>query len=95
MAGELNGVDADQLQHLGQYEIALRLGLRHGQVAAVATARTLPLPVACADSEALRDQSAERYGASAEETDAAMRARWGGAADGACDVPIGRRRRSS
>lgn len=95
MAGELAGVDADQLQHLDQYEIAVRLGLRHGQVAPVATARTLPLPAPSADPARLRDASAERYGAAIEGIDAAMRARWSGAAEGADDVPIGRRRRMS
>lgn len=93
VAGELVGVDADQLQHLGQYEIAVRLGLRHGQTASVATARTLPLPDACADLDRLRDASAERYGVPIEATDAAMQTHSDQPTATTDDVPIGRRRR--
>jgi hypothetical protein len=95
MARELLGVTAEQLQHLGQYEIALRLGLAPGQVSSVATARTLPLPAPCSDPQAVRDEAAERYGVAAEDTDAAMRERL---SDRPSDlgeaVPLGRRRLS-
>jgi hypothetical protein len=91
VAGELAGIDADQVQHLGRFEIALRLGLADGQVASVATARTLPLPEPSVDVEALRDRAAASYGVAADETDAAMRERWRQPA-GAGDAPIGRRR---
>lgn len=99
IAGELNGVTAEQLQYLDRFEIAVRLGLADGQVAPTATARTLPLPEPSVDVEQLRDTSAERYGISAEETDAELQARWPqqpGAAPTATvdDVPIGRRRAS-
>lgn len=93
MAGELLGVDAEQLQHLGQYEIALRLGLRHGQVASVATAKTLPLPPASSDPELLRDAAAGRYGVAAEETDRQLGERWQASAIDPSDAaPLGRRR---
>jgi len=95
MAGELEGVDADQLQHLGRYEIALRLGLGPGDVSSVATARTLPLPPATADIQALRDASAKRYGAALEDTEAALLERWQtDTRDPLDDVPLGRRRSS-
>jgi hypothetical protein len=93
MAHELLGVTAEQLQHLGQYEIALRLGLSHGQVSAVATARTLPLPEPSGDAEELRDQAARRWGVSAEQTDAALKERWTGSASSPDETaPVGRRR---
>lgn len=95
MAGELVGVNAEQLQHLGQYEIAVRLGLHHGQVASVATARTLALPAPINNVERMRELAASRYGVAAEETDAAVRQRWAVAASDADDVPLGRRRRRS
>lgn len=95
MAAELMGVEAEQLQHLGQYEIALRLGLAPGQVTSVATARTLPLPKPLTDVEALRDAAATRYGVAAEETDKQLRQRWQASAlDGVADAPLGRRRTS-
>jgi len=95
MAGELPGVDAEQLQHLGTHEIALRLGLRHGTVAAVATARTLPPPAPSCDPDRLRDLAAERYGVAVEQTNAALRERWSDTSSaGAEEAPLGRRRAS-
>jgi len=93
IARELMGVDAEALQHLGQYEIALRLGLRHGQVSSTATARTRTLPPPLSDPDELRDQAAQRYGVAAEDTEAALLARWQttGLADPDA-APLGRRR---
>jgi len=93
MARELMGVSAEQLQHLDQYEIALRLGLSPGQVSAVATARTLPMAEPSVDPNALRDQAARRWGVSLEQTDAALNERWAGSAQASdVDGPVGRRR---
>jgi len=92
IAHELLGVTSEQLQYLGQYEIALRLGLAPGRVASVATARTLPPPPPCTDPEAARDGSAERYGVSAEETDTHLRERWQRPAPDPDEAPLGRRR---
>lgn len=93
MARELMGVDAEALQHLGQYEIALRLGLRHGQVSTTATARTRALPPPLSDPDKLRDRSSERYGVAAEDTEAALLARWQtGALKDPDAAPLGRRR---
>jgi hypothetical protein len=95
MARELPMIDADSLQHLGQYEIALRLGLAHGRVSTTATARTRALPLATTDPEQLRDQAAEHWGVAAEDTEAALHARWQTTARGEPDAaPLGRRRRS-
>jgi len=93
IAHELLGVTSEQLQHLDRYEIALRLGLAHGQVSAVATARTLPMAEPSTDPGALRDQAARRWGASFEQTDAALNERWAGSASPPDEAgPIGRRR---
>lgn len=94
MAREFPGIEPEQLQHLGQFEIVLRLGLRHGQVTAPLTARTLPPPEPCSEPDALRDRAAERYGVALEETDAALQARWTDRTAADVDAPIGRRRTS-
>lgn len=95
MAAELGSVDAEQLQHLGRYEIALRLGLGPGDVTSVATARTLPLPEATTEIEALRDASAARFGTALEDIEAALAERWQTSAnEPLMDVPLGRRRTS-
>jgi energy-coupling factor transporter ATP-binding protein EcfA2 len=65
VARELLGVTADELQHLGQYEIALRMGLSHGLRAPVTTATTLPPLERTSDPTQLRRASAQRYGGQA------------------------------
>jgi hypothetical protein len=93
IARELLGVSAEQVQHLGQYEIALRLGLKPGQVASVATVRTLELPAASANPDAIRDLAARRFGASSEadERSSDRDAQGDLPSD---DIPLGRRRRT-
>lgn len=86
MARKLPGISAEQLQYLGRFEIALRLGLAHGHVAQVTTARTLPLPDPVSDAVALLDAAAARYGSTIEEPVAAPNE------PPPDDVPIGRRR---
>ena len=91
IARELLGVSAEQLQHLGQYEIAARLGLAAGKVSSVVTARTLPLPPRSSDPEMIRELAAKRYGVALEQTDREL----DGSPDQAiADAPVGRRRRT-
>lgn len=100
LARELPGISAEGLQHLGRFEIALRLGLGNGDVAPLATARTLAPAEPTSDPDAIRRASAERYGVDPAEIDRNLRARHGlagereaaGAGNG--EAPVGRRRRA-
>lgn len=91
MAREL-GLTGAQIQHLGQYEIALRLGLRPGLVASVMTARTLPLPEPSSDPEVIRTLAAERYGLALDPPHQDAPA--AEPPNELIDAPLGRRRRS-
>jgi hypothetical protein len=100
LARELPGVGAEGLQHLGPYEIALRLGLAPGSVASVATGRTLQLSAQLSDPDRTRQVSAARYGVDPAAVDAQLRERH--QLDRAAahsyqpdDAPIGRIRRQS
>lgn len=90
-ARELPEVTAEEIQHLGQYEIAVRLGLAPGHVTSTMTVRTLPLPEPCSVPDTIRDASARRYGVALEEASIDP----GDAAVVPEDVPLGRRRRSA
>jgi hypothetical protein len=90
LAGEL-GVKPDGLQHLGQFECLMRIGLGPGDVAPPVSARTLPLPPAISDPEAVRSASAARYGVDPAEVDAALRARHNEPKDEP-ETPVGRLR---
>jgi hypothetical protein len=104
LARELPGVSAEQLQHLERFEVAMRLSLGPGQVTSTMTGRTLPPGKPCSDPAAIRQLSAERFGATLAEVDAALaerlgvfrkRAEGGGepADDQGNETPIGSRRR--
>jgi hypothetical protein len=89
LARELDRVAAEDLQVLGQFEIAARLGLGDGAVSAPVTGLTFPPPVPTGDAGLLRRASAARYGVEPTAVDAALFARhesWD-------DSPIGRTRR--
>lgn len=92
LARELEGVTAEELQRLEQFEAVVRIGLGPGDIAPPATGRTLPLPQATSDPEAIRRTSAERFGVMPADVDAALAERHKQAAAG---VPVGRIRRSS
>ncbi len=77
LARELRTVSSDQLKSLDPYHLVLRLGLGPGQVADLATGATVALPPATVDPSELRCLSAERYGRSIEQVDAALAARHG------------------
>jgi energy-coupling factor transporter ATP-binding protein EcfA2 len=97
LAKQLPGISAEQLQHLGQYEIVARIGLGPGDTAAPATGRTLALPAPTIDPNTVRARSAHLYGRDPTEVDQALARRHGyeAAPDDAPDrePPIGRTRR--
>lgn len=64
----------DDLQHLGQYEIALRPSVQ-GQTLSPVTGSTLPLPEITGNSDAVAARAAIRFGAKRADVEAAMTAR--------------------
>lgn len=97
LARELPGVSAEELQALGRYEIAARIGLGPGDVSPPVTGRTLPPPEAISDPQAVRRESAARYGMEPAEVDARLLARHGlserDASTAVDEVPLKRRKR--
>jgi hypothetical protein len=98
LARELPGVTADELQALGRYEIAARIGLAPGDVSPPATGRTVAPPESISDPEQVRRESAARYGRDPDAIDTALLERHGlndqaTASIDADEVPLGRRRR--
>ncbi len=77
LARELPGVTAEELQALGRFEVAMRVGLGPGDVSPPVTGRTLPPPEPLSDPEELRRESAARYGMEPVEVDARLLARHG------------------
>jgi len=67
IARELPGLAADDLMALGHFEVAARVGTGAGSAVAVVTGRTEPLPPVLGHAQAIRDQSAERYGSPVAE----------------------------
>ena len=105
LARELPGVSAEQLQHLERFEVAMRLSLGPGQITSTMTGRTLPPGPPCRDPRVIRQWSAERFGATLADVDAALAERLGllrRPAEDATDLrddagdatPIGARRRT-
>lgn len=100
LSRELPGVTADELQALGRFEIAARIGLGPGDVSPPVTGRTLPPPEPISDPEEIRRESAARYGRNPDEVDAALLERHGlndqpttGTDDD--ETPLRRRRRQA
>jgi len=98
LAHELPGVSAEELQALGRFEIAARLGLGPGDVSPPVTGRTLPPPEPLSDPDTVRAVSAARYGRAPDEVDAALLAEHGlsdqATAIDADAAPLKRRRRN-
>jgi hypothetical protein len=97
LARYLPGTDADGLKELGAFEVVARIGLGPGEIAAPASGRTLPPPPPISDPAAVRQASAERYGADPASVDRALAERHGQLGDASHsdeETPIGRRRRS-
>jgi hypothetical protein len=59
---ELPGMSASDLQALGRFEVAARVGTGSGSSVRVVTGRTQPLPPETGQAEAIRDRSAADYG---------------------------------
>lgn len=100
LARELPGVTAEELQALGRFEIAARIGLGPGDVSPPVTGRTLPPPELISDPDEARRESAARYGRDPDDIDQALLERHGlsdeatrGASE--VDTPVRRRRRPS
>ncbi len=66
LARELPGLSAADLQALGRFEVAARLGTGIGSAVAVMTGRTEPLPPVTGQAARIRTLSAKRYGSPAE-----------------------------
>jgi hypothetical protein len=66
LAAELPGLSAADLQALGRFEVAARVGTGNGGAISVVTGRTEPLPPMTDQAETIRDRSAAVYGAPPE-----------------------------
>ncbi len=100
LARELPGVTPEELQALGRFEVAARIGLGPGDVSPPVTGRTVPPSQPISDSEAVRRESAARYGSDPHDVDAELLARHGlngeHPADAAAgETPLRRRRRQA
>lgn len=100
LAKELPGVRAEELQALGRFEIAARIGLGPGDVSPPVTGRTVPPGEPISDPDEVRRESAMRYGSDPDDVDAALMERHGlsdQAPDGIGDeeTPVQRRRRQA
>jgi hypothetical protein len=62
LAQELPGISAADLQSLGRFEVAARIGTGSGSSVSIVTGRTLPPPPTTGQAGAIRDASARAYG---------------------------------
>ncbi len=100
LARELPGVTPEELQALGRFEIAARIGLGPGDVSPPVTGRTIRPPEPISDPDAVRRESAARYGRRPEDIDRGLLERHGlsdqgAAAIGGDETPLRRRRRQA
>lgn len=100
LARELPGVSAEELQALGRFEIAARIGLGPGDVSPPVTGRTVAPVEPISDPEAVRRESAARYGVDPKDVDAALLERHGlsdhpTAGIAGDETPLRRRRRQA
>jgi hypothetical protein len=77
LARELPGVTPEELQALGRFEIAARIGLGPGDVSPPVTGHTLAPPEPISDPDAVRRESAARYGSDPEAIDKELLERHG------------------
>jgi hypothetical protein len=77
LARALPGVTGPQLQHLGRYEVAMRLSLGPGAVTATMTGKTVAPEPGSSDPDEVRRLSGERWGQSLADIDAALTRRHG------------------
>jgi hypothetical protein len=62
LARQLPGLSPQDVQSLGRFEIAARVGTGTGSAVSVVTGRTEPLPPTTGQANAIRDRSARLYG---------------------------------
>ena len=62
LARQLPGLTAQDVQSLGRFEVAARVGTGTGSAVSVVTGRTEPLPPETGQAKAIRDRSARLYG---------------------------------
>lgn len=87
LARELPGLDARDLQSLGEFEVAARVAVGRGSASAVVTGQTEALPPVVGSASLIRQRSAERYGPVPVEASSPSQVN--------ADVEIGRLRRQS
>jgi hypothetical protein len=67
VARQLPGLTPQDVQSLGRFEVAARVGTGTGSAVSVVTGRTEPLSPATGQAEAIRDRSARVYGSAPNE----------------------------
>jgi Type IV secretion-system coupling protein DNA-binding domain len=77
LSRHLPGVSVSQLQHLGQFEVAMRLALGPGSVTPTMTGTTLTPEQPVSDPGEIRTAAAERWGQTLEHIDEALARRNG------------------
>ncbi len=92
LARELPGLTASDLQALGAFEVAARIGTGAGSAVQVVTGRTEPLPPPLGNAQRIRERSAERYGVPREEIERALLQRYESAEADPNVGQIGRKR---
>ncbi len=95
LAKALPGVTPPQLQHLGAFEVAMRLSLGPGRSTLPMTGQTLPPSEPRSDATEMRRVAGERFGRAVEDVDGEHDARQphGSAGDGGTRLGVSRRRR--
>jgi hypothetical protein len=91
LARDLSGVMAEDLGDLAAYEAVARIGLGPGDIAPPVTVQTAPASKPLGMAVSLAKASAERYGVTLAEVDAALEARH----RPAVAAPLGRKRRAA
>jgi len=77
IARELPGLEARDIQSLQPFHVAARVATGSGSGSVVVTGQTQPLGQPTGQAQRIRKRSAERYGRSREEIQAAIRERYG------------------
>ncbi|MGE5700835.1 MAG: type IV secretory system conjugative DNA transfer family protein [Arthrospira platensis] len=96
IARELPGLEARDIQSLPPFHVAARVATGNGSGSVVVTGHTQPLGEPTGQAGRIRQRSAERYGRSRDEVQAAIRERYGTATqptDDEAEGDIGRSRR--
>jgi hypothetical protein len=94
LARELPGLSAQDLQALGRFEVAARVGTGVGASTETVTGRTEPLGPPTGQAGRIRSLSGERYGVSRETVDAALAQRASGETESITGTGGRTRRRS-